>query len=232
MTSMIRTVLALSVTALLVACGDTPDTTTAADPGDTPTTAVAADESYLREDDYILGEASAPVVLLEYASVACPACAAWHSQVYPEFKEKYVETGKVRYVFRPFPTAPAAMADTGHMLAYCGKREDYFKNIGLQFDRQQQLLGMLQRGQGREAYVNLAQASGLTEDEFIACLGNEEIRERYDAVVQEGVDLGVAGTPSFFVNGERLDGAGTLENLEATILPLLGEEVPASDAGE
>ena len=233
MTALIRSVAALTAAALLVACGGADEVETTETEG-TTAVAVSADESYLREDDYVLGSADAPVVLLEYASVACPACAAWHSQVYPDFKSKYVDTGKVRYVFRPFPTAPIAMADTGHMLAYCGDRDDYFTNIKLQFDRQRQLLDMLQKGKGRDAYVSLAKASGLSEDEFVACVRNEEIRARYDEVIQSGEDLGVRGTPSFFVNGERLDGAGTLENLEAVILPLLGEPVPeaADDAGE
>lgn len=230
MTGMIRTALLAASAALLAACGG--DASEGTDSNATMTTgaAVSADESYLREDDYIMGSADAPVVVLEYASVACPACAVWQAQVYPEFKEKYVDTGKVRYVFRPFPTNPIAMADTGHMLAYCGAREDYYTNIKLQFDRQRQLMDMLQRGNGREAYVSLAAASGLSEEEFVACLQNEEIRERYDEVVQEGSDLGVRGTPSFFINGERFTGGSpTLENLEKVMLPLLGEPVPEAD---
>ncbi len=191
--------------------------------------ATVADKDFLFEDDYILGDVNAPVTLIEYASVSCPACANWHATVYPEFREKYVETGKVNYVFRPFPTPPVQMADTGHLLAYCGKREDYFTNIKLQFDRQRQIIDMFQSRRGREAYISLAQASGLSEDDLVSCLQNEDIRERYDAVIQSGIDLGVTGTPSFFVNDEKVN-AFLLEDLEKFILPALGEPLPEPES--
>lgn len=226
MASLIRTTALVAATALLTACGG--GTQAPATGGETTVATPTGDRSFLREDDYILGNADAPVVFMEYASVACPACANWHANVYPEFKEKYVDTGRVAFVFRPFPTNPIQMADTGHLLAYCGKREDYYKNIGLQFKRQRQLLDMLQRQQGREAYLNLAKASGLTENEFIACIQDEELRERYDEVIQTGIDMGVAGTPSFFVNGRKVEGF-TLEDLEKSLLPALGETAPAAD---
>jgi protein-disulfide isomerase len=226
MKHVIRTLAVPAIAAFLAACsgGDNATNSTANTAG-----AVAAEKDYLFEDDYILGDVNAPVTLMEYASVACPACANWHATVYPEFREKYVETGKVNYVFRPFPTPPLQMADTGHLLAYCGKREDYFTNIKLQFDRQRQLIDMLQNDRGREAYISLAQASGLSEDEFISCLQNEDIRERYETVVQSGIDLGVTGTPTFFVNGEKVSGF-LLEDLEKAILPALGETVSEPEA--
>ena len=229
MSKLIRNTALFSLAALLAACGGDAETTTPTTTTDGTATAASCDATlaaadpgdYLREDDYFLGDADAPVTVMEYASVSCPACAAWHGQILPEFREKYIETGKVRFVFRPFPTAPAQMADTGHLLAYCGKREDYYTNIKVQFDRQRQLLDMLQSGKGREAYVGLAKASGLTEEEFIGCLQDEDLGKRYQDVIQEGVDLGVQGTPSFFVNGRKLNGAGTMENLSCVIDPLL-----------
>ena len=226
MKHVIRILAVPTLAAFLVACGAGDSAT---DTSATSTAAAAANEDYLFEDDYILGDVNAPVTLMEYASVACPACANWHSAVYPEFREKYVETGKVKYVFRPFPTARISMADTGHMLAYCGKREVYFTNIKLQFDRQRQLIDMLQNDRGREAYISLAKASGLSEDEFISCLQNEDIRERYEMVVQTGIDMGVTGTPSFFVNGEKVSGF-LLEDLEKEILPALGETIPEPES--
>jgi protein-disulfide isomerase len=186
-----------------------------------PTTGEAPAEDYLRADDYILGKADAPVTVLEYASVACGACAVWHQTVYPELKEKYVDTGKVKYVFRPFPAADPEMARAGHKLAYCAPRDKFFKNIKLQFDRQQQIFNMLRGGQGRQAYVSLAKASGLSEAEFTTCLTNPEIEERYQTDTQAGIDMGVSGTPTIFVNGVKLD-ANDLASIEAAG-GLLGE---------
>ena len=160
--------------------------------------------------------------MVEYASVACPGCAYWHQNVYPDLKTKYIDTGKVKYVFRPFPASNPEIATTGHKLALCADRDKFFKNIKIQFDRQSQIYDMGGRGQLRQAYVSLAKASGLSEDEFIACMTNPEITARYDAFTQLGIDQGVRGTPSIFINGVRAD-KNDFEALEAMIT---GEPVP------
>ena len=189
--------------------------------------AAAALEDYLRADDYILGDANAPVTVLEYASVACGACATWHNTVYKELKSQYIDTGKVKYVFRPFPAADPEMARAGHKLAYCAPREKFFKNIELQFDRQQQIATMLRNREGRKAYVSLAKASGLSEAEFASCLQDPAIEERYKADTQAGYDMGVTGTPTIFVNGVKLSG-NSLADIEAAS-PLLGASADASE---
>lgn len=193
--------------------------------GDTPVSTGGADGKFTVADDYILGSADAPVTLVEYASVACGGCAYWHQNVYPEIKSKYVDTGKVQYVFRPFPAANIEMATAGHKLALCADRDKFFKNVKIQFDRQSQIMKMGQRGELRQAYVSLAKASGLSEQEFFTCMSDPEVTARYDAFTQLGMDQGVAGTPSIFINGVRAP-ENSLEGLEAVILPLLGEPVP------
>ncbi len=185
-----------------------------------------ADGKYTVADDYILGDANAPVTLVEYASVACPGCAYWHKNVYPEVKSKYVDTGKVKYVFRPFPASNVEIATAGHKLALCGDRDKFFKNIKIQFDRQSQIFDMGQKGQLRQAYISLAKASGLSEQEFITCMSDPDITSRYEAFAQLGYDQGVTGTPSVFANGQRIN-KNDLESIEAIILPMLGEDVPA-----
>ena len=213
-----RIFLALAGSALaLTACGDSGTTTT-----------VGTDGEYTVEGDYILGDANAPVTLVEYASVACGGCAYWHTNVYPELKSKYIETGKVKYVFRPFPAATPEIATTGHKLAYCGDRDKFFKNIDLQFEAQPRLFKAAQQGRLRQAYVSLAKSSGLSEDEFMACLIDPEIDARYKRDTQLGVDMGVTGTPSVFVNGVKTSGTD-LESIETLILPILGEDAPAAE---
>lgn len=194
-------------------------------PADMPS---GAGGEYTVEGDYIQGDANAPVTLVEYASVACGGCAFWHQTVYPDIKKKYIDTGKVKYVFRPFPAANPEMATAGHKLAYCAPREQFFDNIKLQFDRQQQIMGMMQKGQGRQAYFSLAKASGLSEEEFLTCLSNPEIQARYDRDTQLGTDMGVTGTPTMFVNGQRT--GSSLDALEEAILPIVGEPVPEKSA--
>lgn len=192
---------------------------------DSTATVSGADGEFTVADDYILGDANAPVTLVEYASVACGACANWHQNVYPEIKSQYIDTGKVKYVFRPFPAGNPQMADAGHKLALCADRTKFFKNVKLQFDRQAQIFEMGSRPNGlRQAYVSLAKSSGLSEDEFISCLGDVEIKDRYEAFIQIGQDQGVNATPTVFINGTKSENG--LESIQKTISTLLGEPVP------
>lgn len=215
-----RFVLFLAGSALVLsACGES----------GSATSTVGVDGEYTVEGDYILGNADAPVTLVEYASVACGGCAYWHANVYPELKSKYIDTGKVKYVFRPFPASTPEIATTGHKLAYCAPRDKFFKNIGLQFDAQQRLFKALQSGTARQAYVSLAKASGLSEEEFMSCLTDAEIEARYKRDTQLGVDMGVTATPTIFVNGQKT-ASTSLEGIEALVLPILGEPIPAPEA--
>jgi len=121
------------------------------------------------------------------------------------------------------------MAQAGHKLALCADRSKFFKNIKLQFDRQSQIMDMGRKPNGlRQAYVSLAKASGLSEAEFISCMGDAEVNERYEAVVQLGIDQGVNATPTVFINGERTD--SDLESVTTAIAALLGEPVPEDEA--
>jgi len=205
--------------------------------GDTAseTTSAAITGEFITENDYVMGQADAPVTIVEYASVVCGHCANWHMNVYPEFKAKYVDTGQVKYVFRNLPTQPFDLADTGHKIAMCASRENYFKNIKLQFDRQSQILDMARKNLTREAYVGLAKASGLSEDEFIACIQDPEVDAKYKATVQSANDYGVSGTPSFVINGKLVKKAPSgaqvfsLESFDEVLAPLLGLELPETD---
>ena len=198
--------------------------------GDSATTpngsaATGANSQYLVPNDHVTGSPDAPVTLVEYASVACGACAGWHQQVYPEFKKKYVDTGKVRYVFREYVTGVPEYADAGFMIALCAPEENYFKNISFQFERYQTIMKMGQQGKARDAYIGIAKSAGLSEDEFTACMTNQELRDQYKAKMQTGIDLGVNSTPAFFINGEKKK-VYTLEEIEDVILPILGEPIP------
>ncbi len=202
--------------------------------GDTGTTTVATGDTsqYVLPNDRGIGSETAPIVLVEYASVVCPACANWTTTVYPDLKEKYIDTGKVRYIFRPFPTAPQQLADAGHMIALCTGDDKFMDNIKYQFERQRQIMGLAQQGKARDAYLNVAKNAGLSEEEFEACLINEDIQKEYADIVQGAIDMGVTGTPAFILNGEytKKSPSGkqfyTLESMEELFLPLLGEPVP------
>lgn len=225
MASLIRTSLLIGSAAILVACGNadvTTDATTA-----TTTSSTAERTSYERADDHAIGRLDAPLVIVEYASVTCPGCAYWHQTVYPEFKARYIDTGKVRFVFREFLTGNPQLAEAGFKIALCAGEENYFKNIKLQFDRLQQINQMAQAGNARAAYVNLAKSSGLSEEEFATCMANEAHRETIQSKMEQGFDEGVQGTPAFFVNGKSVK-IGSVELMDEVLMGLLGETPPAT----
>lgn len=230
MASLIRTTLLIGTAALLAACGNAEPTT---DGTSTSTTASTAERtSFERPDDHAIGRVDAPLVVVEYASVTCPGCAFWHQNVYPELKARYIDTGKVRFVFREFLTGNPQLAEAGFKIALCADPDNYFQNIKLQFDRLQQINQMAQTGNARTAYVNLAKASGLSEEEFATCMANEAHRDLINSKMEQGFDEGVASTPAFFINGEPAK-IGSIEAMDEVLMGLLGEtpaEVTDEDA--
>lgn len=213
-------ILASALTAGLAACSDS----------GTAVATTGERSSFELANDHAVGSADAPVTVVEYASVTCSHCANWSNTVYPAFKEKYVDTGKVRYVFREFPTPPEALADAGFMIANCAddKRAGAFMdNVKLQFERQADILrtAQLAPDQLRDQYVYLAKEGGLSEEEMEACLADQTVREDYITKVQSGLDAGITGTPAFLVNGEKVK-AFTLEDFDDAIANATGGTAP------
>lgn len=180
-----------------------------------------------------IGDPSAPVTLIEFASVTCPHCAAWHKVVYPEIKRDYVETGKVRFEFRELPTAPAVIAYAGFHLARCsaedGGAEAYFAMLDALYRAQRTILtGSNPGGELRR----VAFEAGFDDDSFTTCLESQEVRDRIQAAVDTSDDFGVTGTPAFIINGELLSGARDGAAIRDALDAALGaEDVGEGDAG-
>ncbi len=208
---------------LLTACGDTTEA-----PSSGNAAPIGANSSYEVTGDHAVGNPDAAVTVVEYASVVCGACASWHNTVYPEFKKKYVESGKVRYIFREFPTPPERLAFAGFTIANCAGEGKFLKNIQVQYKRQRALLSAPDK---RAAYENLAKASGLSIEQYETCLSDPEWKAKYDAVVQGGSDIGVTSTPSFFINGTKAK-VFTLEQFDEMLAPMLGEAAPEETISE
>lgn len=205
----------------LAACGGA-DTNTPSD----------GQSSYEVAGDHAIGNPDAKVTVVEYASVVCGACANFHNTVYDDLKSKYIDTGKIRFIFREFPTSPENLARAGFLIANCADDDKFFENIGLQFKRQRAILSS---SDIRREYVNIAKAAGLSEADFETCMQNTDEIEKYEAVVKAGIDAGVSSTPSFFVNGQniRRTPSGkqlfTIESFDEVLGPLLGEDAPAAE---
>ena len=168
-------------------------------------------------DDQVLGEADAPVTVVEYASMTCSHCAAFHERTWPALKENYVETGKIRFILREFPFDPRAAA--AFMLARCAPEGKYFPMVDVLFDRQKDWAFV---ENARTPLENIAKLAGFTQESFEACLTNQELLDDINAVRERGAsEFGVDATPTFFIEGRKYSGAMSIEQMSAIIDPLL-----------
>jgi protein-disulfide isomerase len=152
-----------------------------------------------------IGEADAPVTLIEYASITCGHCAQFHQDVLPAIKEDYVETGKVRFVFREFPTPPANIAIAGFALARCAGEDKYFDVLEDLFDAQPGILMAARQGAAGPALKTIAERHGIEGDAaFDACINDTSIREDIADVVLSGDEFGISSTPTLILQGEVL----------------------------
>jgi protein-disulfide isomerase len=164
--------------------------------------------------DMALGSANAPVTITEFASMSCPHCAAFEQNVFPMIRSKYIDTGKVRYVFREFPLDIKAAAAS--MVARCmagGDAEKFFSAIDVMFKQQDQLMTDTQ-----ESLKRIGGQAGLSGDAVEACVKNQATLDKLSADEKFANEtLKVDATPSFFINGEMAKGAMSFEEMEQKI---------------
>ena len=157
-----------------------------------------------------LGDPNAPNVVIEYASMTCPHCERFHRDVYPEFKKKYIDTGKAYFIFREFPLDPLATAAI--MLARCAPSDRYFPIVDLLFDKQSDWAFV---SEPKSALLDLMKQAGFSQDSFDACLTNQEILDGVTWVHKRASEeFGVDSTPTFFFNGDKKDGVQSLEEID------------------
>ncbi|MEM1087140.1 MAG: thioredoxin domain-containing protein [Pseudomonadota bacterium] len=181
--------------------------------------------------EMVKGSADATVEVIEYASWTCPACLDFEQRVMPTVNEDYIATGKVRFVFREFPTAPVSISVAGFALARCAGEEKYFDVLDELFERQPGILAIARDGdQVRVALETIASNHGIAKGaEFEACLNSQEIRRAIGEKIDLGEQNGVSSTPTVFVNGEKLEGFEwrTGEGMAAVLDAALGVEPEA-----
>lgn len=163
--------------------------------------------------DRSIGRADAPVTVIEYASFACPSCAGWHEMVFPLFKQRFVDTGRVRLVFRNLPTPPEEMSLPAHALARCAAPSRFFDVASALMRGQAAVL----RGGPVEAwYAPAIAASGRTRAQITACVTTPATRAAINRDIAGATAAGVDHTPSFFVNGRQVSDR-SLGGLEVAI---------------
>ena len=169
--------------------------------------------------DMALGPADAKVTITEYASMTCPHCAAFNEQVFPKIKAEYIDTGKVRYIFREFPLDIKAAA--GSMLSRCianGDPNKYFAVTDLLFKSQSDWV----MKNTTESLTRIGKQAGLSQQQVEDCLKDQALLDKIAADQKYASDvLKVDSTPTFFINGERIKGEASIEEFEKKINPLL-----------
>jgi protein-disulfide isomerase len=170
--------------------------------------------------DHVLGKADAPVTIVEYASFTCGHCAAFHQNTFPKLKEKYIDTGKVKLIFRVFPTAPAQLSIAAGMLAHCAGEDKYFAFTSALFETQRTWAGS---ANAVDALLKLSNQAGMSKEKFEACLSDKKLATDIQQVAVRGFEtFGVNSTPTFFINGKtKIEGDTSLERFAEVIDPLL-----------
>ncbi|MFD0915925.1 DsbA family protein [Pseudahrensia aquimaris] len=166
--------------------------------------------------DRIMGDPNAPVTIVEYASMTCPHCKTFHEKVLPTLKEKYIETGKAKLILRPFPFDKDARGEAAFMLALCAPQDQYYGMIDAIYGIQEQLRTSPNVIQDLRRITKLA---GMSEEQFNDCLSGKS-QETYTQMIEgrnrASRDFKVTGTPSIYVNGEKL-GDYSLDAVTAAI---------------
>ena len=167
-------------------------------------------------DDMSMGDANAKVTVVEYASLACGHCAEWNKTVFPEFKAKYIDTGKVRYTYHEFLTPPEPVAAAGVLLARCAGKDKYFSVLDALFHSQEE---MFRTGDARGTLLKVAQSAGMTEAQFNACVSDEKAAQALNDRVEASVKgRNITSTPTFIFNGKKVkEGEMTMVELDAAV---------------
>jgi protein-disulfide isomerase len=170
------------------------------------------------EGDISLGSDKAPVTVIEYASMTCPHCAHFAAETFPELQKRYIDTGKVRFIFREFPLD--ALAAAGFMLARCAGKDKFMPIVETLFAKQPEW--MVQKP--LQPLMDIAKQFGFTQQSFDQCLANQQVLDAIQAVRDRAATkLGVNSTPTFFVNGKRLVGDQSIDAMAKAIDPYLKE---------
>jgi protein-disulfide isomerase len=167
--------------------------------------------------DIVEGSPLAAIAIIEYASMTCSHCAAFHEETWPLLKAKYVDTGKAKFILREFPLDPLAAA--GFMLARCAGADKRDALIDRLFARQKDWAFV---DKPIDSLLAQVEQAGMSQAEFEACLSNRELYDSVNKIRDSAAQrFAIDSTPTFFVNGRKLDGAPAIGEFDQVLQPLL-----------
>ena len=158
----------------------------------------------LTEDDFIIGNNNAPITIIEYASMSCSHCANFHNNTLPDLKKEYINTGKVKYVFRDFPYNYPALL--GSMVMRCIPSEVRYDYMNALYKLQNNWVVKENAITHQELY-KIMQSGGMSKENFDACLNNVDLENQIlEEVIAAQSEFNIQSTPSFLINGDLLEG--------------------------
>jgi protein-disulfide isomerase len=173
------------------------------------------------DDDTILGDADAPIEIVEFSDFQCPFCQRFYLNTLPQLKENYIDTGLVKLVYRDYPLSIHPNADNAAIATECsGEQDDYWGMHDLVFDNMSQWSSS---SDANAIFITYADDLDLNVDEFTSCLDDEAIAAEVNADFSDGLQYGVTATPTFFVNGQKLVGAQSYTVFSGILDSLLEE---------
>lgn len=171
----------------------------------------------LKNDVPFVGSQEAPVIIKSFSEFQCPYCADFFTKTYPEIKEKYIDTGKVKFVFYEIPVDQRAFSFKASEAARCAYEQDKYEDYALLLYTRQKNWGRI----GPSVFDDYAKELGLDVEKFNNCLQSGSMREIILKEIQESKQFQITGTPTFFINDRRLVGAKSFEDFDKIIVEKL-----------
>lgn len=170
--------------------------------------------------DDIMGDANAPVTIIEYASMTCPHCRSFHENILPVIKTKYIDTGKVKLILRPFPFDGDKRGLAAFLLAKCAPNDNYYAMVDALFSTQSTWANP--KVNPVPELQRMSKLAGMTDESFKACLSRQDLIDNLIATRDKAVkDFGVTSTPTLFINDQKFSGDLTVEGFEKAIAAAL-----------
>lgn len=182
----------------------------------TPTPTPVATVAPTIDDDAVLGDANAPVTVIEFGDFQCPFCGQLHENIGAQLRAEYIETGKVKMVYRDFPLSFHPAAEPAAEAAECAKEQGKF------WAYHDQLFAN-QAGLGVDLYTSIAQNLKLNMTQFKSCVDTQKYKDEIIKDYQDGVAAGVDGTPASFINGILVSGAVPYATFKAAVEAALAQ---------
>ena len=175
----------------------------------------------IKEDDFVIGNENASITIIEYASLSCSHCADFHVNTLEDLKKEYVDSGKVKLVFRDYPFNYPALL--GSMVLRCVPGEFRYEYMNALFELQSSWVNR-ENSKTIEELFKIMQSGGMAKDEFEACIYNTEVEnEILQGVIEAQNALNIKSTPSFLINGNLIEGNKSIKEFRQIIDKILSE---------